>query len=173
MKIYVVRHGETNMGKNKVIATEEEPLNENGIQQAILLGEKLRNKKIDIVYCSTIQRAHETLRLFDLDESIPVILEDRIKERNMGIYENTPFDRLDWKEFWGINSEKKYTELESMKSVYERVSKFLEEIKIKEKDKNILIVSHGGVIRTIDWYFNGFYDKMFECENCKIYEYNL
>ena len=69
MKIYVVRHGETNMGKNKVIATEEEPLNENGIQQAILLGEKLRNKKIDIVYCSTIQRAQDTLRLFDLVES--------------------------------------------------------------------------------------------------------
>ena len=91
----------------------------------------------------------------------------------MGIYENTPFDRLDWKEFWGINSEKKYTELESMKSVYERVSKFLEEIKIKEKDKNILIVSHGGVIRTIDWYFNGFNDKIFACENCKVYEYSL
>lgn len=30
MNIYVVRHGETDMGKNKVIANEEELLNENG-----------------------------------------------------------------------------------------------------------------------------------------------
>lgn len=34
MKLYVIRHGETNMGKKKLIATEEEPLNENGIIQA-------------------------------------------------------------------------------------------------------------------------------------------
>ena len=34
MKLYVIRHGETNMGKKELIATEEEPLNENGIIQA-------------------------------------------------------------------------------------------------------------------------------------------
>ena len=38
MNIYVIRHGETNMGKNKIIATENEPLNDNGIQQAISIG---------------------------------------------------------------------------------------------------------------------------------------
>lgn len=27
MKLYVIRHGETKMGKNEIIATEEEPLN--------------------------------------------------------------------------------------------------------------------------------------------------
>ena len=35
MNLYVIRHGETNMGKNKSIATEKETLNDNGIQQAI------------------------------------------------------------------------------------------------------------------------------------------
>lgn len=34
MKLYVIRHGETEMGKNEIIATEDEPLNEFGIQQA-------------------------------------------------------------------------------------------------------------------------------------------
>ncbi len=33
MKLYVIRHGETNMGKMELIAIEEEPLNENGIIQ--------------------------------------------------------------------------------------------------------------------------------------------
>lgn len=34
MNLYVVRHGETDMGKNHIIANETEPLNANGIRQA-------------------------------------------------------------------------------------------------------------------------------------------
>ena len=34
MEIYVVRHGETEAGKNKIIADVDEPLNSNGIKQA-------------------------------------------------------------------------------------------------------------------------------------------
>jgi len=37
MKLYVIRNGETNMGKNNIIATEDEPLNETGIKQAMLV----------------------------------------------------------------------------------------------------------------------------------------
>ena len=39
MKLYVIRYGETEMGKNEIIATEDEPLNEFGIQQAKKIGE--------------------------------------------------------------------------------------------------------------------------------------
>lgn len=42
MKIYVIRHGETDMGKNNIIATIKEPLNEIGIQQAIDIGKKIK-----------------------------------------------------------------------------------------------------------------------------------
>lgn len=45
------------------------------------------------------------LRKLDLDRSIPVLIEDRLKERNMGIYENIPFDNLDWNVFWDYNSD--------------------------------------------------------------------
>ena len=31
MKLYVIRHGETEMGKNEIIATEDEPLNKFGM----------------------------------------------------------------------------------------------------------------------------------------------
>lgn len=58
MKLYVIRHGETEMGRNEIIATEDEPLNEFGIQQAKKVGENLR--KLDIIYCSPIERAKHT-----------------------------------------------------------------------------------------------------------------
>ena len=171
MKIYVIRHGETNMGKNKIIATEDEPLNSNGIKQAINVGEELKKLDIDLIYCSPIDRAQHTLKLLNLDNKIPTFLEDRLKERNMGIYEKVNFSDLDWNTFWSYDSDFKYPELESMKHVYKRVANFLDEIKEKYNDKNILLVTHGGVSRAIYWYFKGFDNSLFICENCKIYIY--
>ena len=94
MKLYVVRHGETDMGKNKIIATIEEPLNSTGIRQAIELGTELNDKDIDLIFCSPIQRAKHTLDLFKLNKNIPVVVEERLKERNMGLYEKISFDKL-------------------------------------------------------------------------------
>ena len=173
MKIYVIRHGETAMGKNNLIATETEPLNETGISQAINIGKKLRKFSIDKVYSSPIKRAKHTLKLLDLDKNIPVIIDERIKERNMGIYEGVSFSKLDLDVFWGYDSEKKYKRIESMKSVFNRVSNFLNEIKVECNNESILLVTHGGIIRAINWYFKGNNNKFFQCENCKIYEYEL
>ena len=47
MNIYVIRHGETNMGKNNIIATEEEPLNETGIKRAIEARKEIRELNIN------------------------------------------------------------------------------------------------------------------------------
>ena len=140
MEVYVVRHGETEAGKNKIIADIKEPLNSNGIQQAKNIGKELCELNIDVVYYSPIERAKHTLKLFNLNDNIPIIVDERLKERNMGIYENVKFDALDWENFWGYDSEQSYSELESMRSVYKRVSGFLEELKLKEKNKKVLLV---------------------------------
>lgn len=86
--------------------------------------------------------------MFDLDKNIPVIIDDIIKESNIGIYENVPFSELDWDIFWNYNSDIKYPELETMKSVCERIEKLLDEIKLQ--NNNALLVTHGGVSRAID-----------------------
>lgn len=104
MKLYVIRHGETEMGKNEIIATEDEPLNKFGMYQAQKVGKELKKLDIDIIYCSPIERAKHTLKLFDMDKNIPVIIDERIKERNMGIYEKVPFNELDWDVFWNYIS---------------------------------------------------------------------
>ena len=172
MKLYVIRHGETEMGKNEIIATEDEPLNKFGMNQAQKVGKELKKLDIDIIYCSPIERAKHTLKLFDMDKNIPVIIDERIKERNMGIYEKVPFNELDWDVFWNYNSDIKYPELETMKSVYERIKNFIDEITLQ--NKNVLIVTHGGISRAIYWYFNGIPENGNSSninENCKIYEY--
>lgn len=176
MKIYVIRHGETEQWKNRIIANISESLNKNGVNQATNVGKKLRELDLDVIYCSPIERVKHTLELFDLDKNIPVEIEDRLKERDMGIYENISFDNLDWDVFWNYNSDKKYPKLESMKDVYLRIKEFLDELKKKYKDESILLVTHGGISRAIYWVFNGIPKNGNSSdvnENCKIYEYEL
>ena len=72
MNLYVVRHGETDMGKNHIIANETEPLNANGIRQAQNLHNELEKLRIDRIYVSPIQRAKDTLFYFHLSKDIPV-----------------------------------------------------------------------------------------------------
>lgn len=172
MKLYVVRHGETNMGANQQIATIDEPLNEKGKKQAIDLGEKLKEIEFDLIYVSPVKRVKDTLKFMRMKKDIPVMIEERLKEREMGIYEGSFFYELDWKKFWSIESDKKYKNLEPMKDVYQRVSLFLDEVK-KLNKKNILIVTHGGIEMAINWYFYGFDEPLLKCENAKVYEYEL
>lgn len=94
----------------------------------------------------------------------------------MGIYEEVPFKNLKWDEFWNYHSDKLYLELETMKSVYERVSEFLNRLKSNNSNDNILLVTHGGILKVIYWYFNGIPvngNSSDVNENCKIYQYEL
>ena len=87
-------------------------------------------------------------------------------------YFRVKFEDVDWEKFWNYHSDLNYSGLESMKSVYKRVSSLLEELKEKAVDKDILFVTHGGVSKAINWYFNGL-DKTLLVENCKIYKYTI
>lgn len=60
-----------------------------------------------------------------------------------------------------------------MKSLFKRVSDFLNELKEENNNESILLVTHGRIIRAINWYFKGIDNQTFKCKNCKIYEYEL
>ena len=67
--------------------------------------------------------------------------------------------------------------METIPDLFKRIKEFLDEIKEKYKDKNILLVTHGGVARGIYFYFNdipkdGNLEK-FGSSNCGIKEYEL
>jgi len=66
--IYLIRHGESIMNVNGHLISgrsSSSPLSENGICQAHLLGERLRNDdvKFESVYASTTLRAFDTAKI--------------------------------------------------------------------------------------------------------------
>ena len=61
MKLYVVRHGQTEINvKGQINGHNDIGLNEKGIKQAKEAGKKVKDLKIDLVFCSPIKRTRET-----------------------------------------------------------------------------------------------------------------
>ncbi|KAI7870774.1 histidine phosphatase superfamily [Spinellus fusiger] len=63
MTLYItlVRHGNTDANNEKWLQGHTDTsLNSNGLQQATLVGERLKVEKFDKVYCSTLYRCQQT-----------------------------------------------------------------------------------------------------------------
>ncbi|MEG0307653.1 MAG: alpha-ribazole phosphatase [Clostridium sp.] len=155
MKIYIIRHGETEENVKKTYyGSIDCNLTEKGKTQAKALGNKLKDIEFDKIFCSERIRAKETLR--DIYLANDVIIDSRINERDFGIFEGRTFSELqielkeeydkwavDWKDYCPENGE-------SFRDVYVRVRSFMEDMKKEEaENKNILVCTHGGIIRAI------------------------
>lgn len=156
MKLYLVRHGQTNMNvEHRLQGTTDTPLNEKGKQQARNLHEKLmqENLSFDVVYCSPLQRARLTGELATGMNSEEFVLEPRIAEMNMGDLERHTYKELG-PDFMASFFEDPSTFVptgngETFLQLIERVGGFLEEIKEDPPGERALAVSHGAAIRAM------------------------
>ena len=90
MKLYLVRHGQTDWNKEKRLQGQEDiPLNDFGRHLAKETGIGLRNVRFDLCFSSDLKRALETANLI-LDEGsskVPIIMDKRLKEIAFGEWE--------------------------------------------------------------------------------------
>ena len=176
MRLYVARHGQTQYNLEKRICGRADvELTDRGVRQAEELAEKLVSYSIDLIISSPLNRARKTAKIVGEKVGAPVYFEDRLMERDYGLtdgtYEGTPGFVHTFRQFAYT-----YPDGESLLQVDQRVYNFLDEVKFKFHDKNVLIVSHGGVCRVINSYFKSlsneeFYD--FVLDNCKVLEYEF
>ena len=54
MKVFLVRHGQTDTNINNLYNFRGEDINQKGIQQAEDLREKIKDMDFDIIYCSPL-----------------------------------------------------------------------------------------------------------------------
>ena len=155
MNLYIVRHGETNGNLERIMdGIRDIDINETGIKQAEEASVKLKGIEFDLIICSPLIRAKHTMEIINVNH-YPVIYDKRIMERDCGEFTGKSFDSLDRKLYWNYYDNTQYEKAESVKSVFKRVYEFLDEIREKYKDQNILIVTHSGITRAIECYFNG------------------
>jgi probable phosphoglycerate mutase len=80
-------------------------------------------------------------------------------ERNFGKYEGMELKDVDTQELWDYYINKECNEAETIQELFQRVYSFYDEILDKYPDKNILIVTHGGVSIPTHCYFNNYIPK--------------
>lgn len=160
MKLYLIRHGETDWNTVKRLqGATDIPLNENGEHLAKITGDGMKDISFDLIFSSPLKRAYRTAELIRGERKIPIIKEERIREICFGDYEglvsrsegyNIPDP--DFRFFFTKTEEYKTPPNgESVESLLTRTGDFLEELKNRKdlQEKTILISSHGAAVRAL------------------------
>lgn len=154
--IYITRHGQTNWNvQKKVMGRCDEPLNETGLNQAEETRNNLMNTDIDLIICSPLKRARQTAEIINRDRNIPIIYDERIIERDFGEFEGMETKNFDFHGYWNYYKNMQFESAENIQVFFKRVYDFLEDITEKYKDKNVLLVAHGGISIPVACFFNG------------------
>lgn len=154
MKIYVIRHGITELNKKKIVNGQiDEPLAPEGIEQA-KTALNLIPDSIKCIYVSPLQRASQTAEIINSRLKCPLIYCPEVSEINMGSLAGKSWDKMPS----GQELKKKHRSVkfnyipyggESAAQVKKRLLTFLRQINNQYNNNQILIVTHGGIIRVL------------------------
>ncbi|MFT7005155.1 MAG: alpha-ribazole phosphatase [Sulfurimonas sp.] len=124
-------------------------LSPKGYEDAQKLGEELKQSDFDAIFCSDLKRAKETLKQF-IDPNRVIYTSD-LREKSWGRHEGLCFEKIcvqDKIEYINYQQWLDALDGESLKIFTSRVCEFLFDYVPLLDAKNILIVTHSGVIKT-------------------------
>lgn len=155
MKLYIIRHGETEWNKQmKLQGRSDIPLNEYGRELAKITANALADRQFDIVYSSPLIRAYETAQILVGDRQVEIIKDDDITEISFGVDEGVESKKLGshFKNFFFAPD--KYVPSEggeTYEALCERAGRFLNNriYPLKDTDKSVLVVAHGAMNKAI------------------------
>ena len=175
MLLHLVRHGQTEWNVLKLVqGSQDIRLNEKGIEQANIISGELDDKPIDFIVASPLIRARETAEIINRNRNLPIYFDKRIEERCFGIYEGKSREYIDSFDFWNYYKNDQLTDAECVQDFFGRVYDFLDDVTEAFPDKNILVVSHGGVSIPVHCYFDDFIPdgslmiNDYKLENCQV-----
>ena len=180
MRLYMVRHGQSFVNlPDWTGGNVDTGLTELGHRQAEALAAWMIEKlpQIDALYCSTMQRARETVAPLAAAYGCEVRYDDRLREIGNNRIDHTPLPDeampFEYAEYWG--SERPFSPVaplveggESMMHFRTRVGAFIEEMVGQHRDKIVVAVCHGGVIETA-------FDHIFNVgvwRRCEVWDHN-
>jgi len=150
MKITLVRHAEViQKYQGRYNGHIDIPLSQNGIAQAKKLAKELKNIKFDKVYCSDLLRAKQTLEQFNLNKE--VVFSEKLREKSWGVHEGKSFNEIQATGIKYENFQQWISALdgEDIANYSQKIENYFKNTIFKQKEKNILVVTHSGVIKTL------------------------
>lgn len=157
-KVYLIRHGKTqwNLESRYQGANGDSPLLKDSYREIELLASSLQRIPFEHAYTSPLKRAHVTAQalLNHLNPEIPLTIDSRLKEFNLGKMEGMHFEDVaaKWPEVLKNfrHHPDKYDESlvegESFLEVIARFRAAIEEYCRQYPNGNILVISHGAAL---------------------------
>ena len=151
MKITLVRHTEVEEAYHKKYNGHIDiGLSKLGQTQSKMLGEYFQDKAFDLVYCSDLKRAKETLAAFRQKKD--AVYTKKLREKSWGKHEGLSFNTIiAQNEITYENFEQWINALdgEPYEEYIARIKEFFLEFLAKQDAQNVLVVTHAGVIRVL------------------------
>jgi broad specificity phosphatase PhoE len=163
MKIYIVRHGETDCNLNSILAGWlDVPLNQKGRDLAKITAEALSDVKFDCAFSSPLRRAYETAEImlrYNKHETPEIVKDDRLREMYFGSWEGLSFSPENFElptEYFNVLYTDPFNfqnapDGESTQQVCKRTGEFYQELIHREdlQDSTVLVTTHGYALRCL------------------------
>jgi probable phosphoglycerate mutase len=170
-RLILVRHGESLGNRDRIFATSPHdlPLTELGYRQAREAAERIEQLfRPELVVTSAYLRAHETARVIAGAMGLPLEVEPNLHEREMGAHRGRPYDSFltepdyDPQRPWAWKPQ----DGESYEEVQARVGPILDRLAAAHPARDVVVVSHGGVMTTLWAYAAGTWEEAYVPPNC-------
>lgn len=158
---YIVRHGETEMNRKLQIQGHgDSPLSVEGERQAQERAAMLRDAHFDHACCSDLLRARRTAEIILSGRPIALHATEALRERHFGSYEGRSIhefldDNHEFiEQFVNLPDEERWKfqllgGVETNEHALDRTVTYLQETARTQAGKNILTVTHAGVMRLL------------------------
>ena len=156
LRLYLIRHGEIEGScLGRVLGWTDKRLSETGIEQAQRLRDSLSALRLSAVYSSDLQRARVMAEIIAEPHSVEVCATTSWREINMGEWEECTIASLHdqapemVKQLFEDPISFQYPGGESFKDFVSRIKRGLDQLLSSHEGGAIVLVTHGGVCRTI------------------------
>ncbi len=154
--VIVVRHGETEWNtEGRRQGHLDSTLTAKGRAQAEALAQRFTPESCDAIYSSDLGRAYETARTIAEKTGHEVVSDERLRERNLGIFQGLDGDEIrkryptEYEEHRNGGADHAVPMGESFRQQTERNMRCLEELAARHAGEIIMVVTHGGVLSAL------------------------
>jgi broad specificity phosphatase PhoE len=150
LTLYLVRHARSvDNAAQRVQGWLDSELDNYGLQQAALVGERFRPKRLTALYASPLTRAARTARAIADACGVEIVFDERLREYHMGAWTGmTPqeIEAVMPQGWFDGNVDRVGPGGESALDMRARVESFLADVLARHPDGLVAAVAHGGTI---------------------------
>lgn len=159
--LYLVHHGDTGWtGEDRLQGWTDVPLNEEGRHEIRQVAHQLADIQFSVVYSSTLIRAAESAQIIAQGRRCMIVFDPALRGENHGVFEGLKKEEYEnhphYLKYLSLTPEEQIffpvgEEGLSKADVARRVIPILQQICRDHPGENIIVVTHGGILKVINF----------------------